>query len=88
MSSDNIFELRPAIETQPTETQPSRLVELAREQTEAAVNTIIAIMNSPTASNRDRLTAAEMILDYGWGKPTQTLVITGDDNDSHRPPAA
>jgi len=83
MSENNIFKLRPTIEM-----QPSRLESLAREQTEAALNTIIAIMNAPTTSDRDKLTAAFALLDRGWGKPTQTLVNAGDDNDSHNPPAA
>jgi hypothetical protein len=51
-----------------------RLRSLAREQTEQALNIIIGIMNAPTTSDRDKLTAAFGILDRGWGKPTQTLV--------------
>jgi hypothetical protein len=77
-SENNIFQLR-----RTTQPQSSRLESLMREQTEAALNTIIAIMNSPTASDRDRLTATFALLDRGWGKPTQTLVNAGDDNDSH-----
>jgi hypothetical protein len=79
-SENNIFKLRRTIETQP---HSSRLESLAREQTEAALNTIIAIMNAPTTSDRDKLTAAFALLDRGWGKPTQALVNAGDDNDSH-----
>jgi hypothetical protein len=50
-----------------------RLRSLAREQTEAALNTIIGIMNAPTTSDRDKLTAAFALLDRGWGKPTQVV---------------
>jgi hypothetical protein len=67
-SENNIFQLRRT-------TQPHSLESLAREQTEAALNTIIAIMNSPTASDRDRLTAAFALLDRGWGEPS-----SGDDD--------
>ena len=78
-SENNIFKLRRTIKTQP---HSVTLESLAREQTEAALNTIIAIMNAPTTSDRDKLTAAFGLLDRGWGRPTQTLVNAGDDNDS------
>src|SRR6266436_3297901 len=52
-----------------------RLRSLAREQTEQALNVIIGIMNAPTTSDRDKLAAAFGLLDRGWGKPTQQLVV-------------
>jgi hypothetical protein len=64
-SENNIFKLRRTIETR------AHLESLAREQTEQALNIIIGIMNAPTTSDRDRLTAAFGILDRGWGEPTQ-----------------
>jgi hypothetical protein len=45
-----------------------RLRSLAREQTEQAINVIIGIMNAPTTSDRDKLTAAFGLMDRGWGK--------------------
>ena len=51
----------------------ARLDSLAREQTEAALNMIISVMNEPTVDARTRLMAAAMLLDRGWGKPTQLL---------------
>jgi hypothetical protein len=50
-----------------------RLRSLAREQTEQAINVIIGIINAPTTSDRDKLTAAFGLLDRGWGKPTQLV---------------
>ena len=52
---------------------PDRLRSLAREQTEQALNMIIGIMNAATTSDRDKLTAVFVILDRGWGKPTQLV---------------
>lgn len=49
---------------------------LAREHTERAVETITQIMDDPFAENRDRLKAAEQILDRGHGKPlTATIAL-------------
>jgi hypothetical protein len=76
-SENNIFELRRTINAQQHSVS---LESLAREHTKAALNTIIAIMNA--TSDRDKLTAAFGLLDRGWGRPTQTLVNAGDDNDS------
>jgi hypothetical protein len=52
---------------------PARLRSLAREQTEQALNVTIGILNSKSATDRDRLMAAFGILDRGWGKPTQLV---------------
>ncbi len=49
---------------------------LAREHTETAVRTIVEVMGDPFAENRDRLRAAEQILDRGHGKPlTATIAL-------------
>lgn len=42
---------------------------LAREHTEKAVKVMADIMDDPFAENRDRLKAANDILDRGHGKP-------------------
>jgi hypothetical protein len=57
----------------------NRLRSLARDQTEPALNIIIGIMNSPTTSDRDKLSAAFGLLDRGWGKPTQLIEATGGE---------
>lgn len=49
---------------------------LAREHTERAVETITNIMNDPLSEDRDRLSAAQQILDRGHGKPlTATIAL-------------
>jgi hypothetical protein len=47
---------------------------LARQHTERAVETIAEVMNDPFAENKDRLKAAEAILDRGHGKPNQAII--------------
>jgi hypothetical protein len=70
-----------------TRAPSSELESLAREYTEAALNAIIRVMEK-TRDERTRLRIARMLRERGWGKPTQTFVNAGDDNDSHNPPAA
>jgi hypothetical protein len=62
-SENNIFKLRRTIKAQQHSVSLERL---AREQTEAALNVIIQIMNAPETSDRDKLTAAFGLLDRGW----------------------
>jgi hypothetical protein len=57
---------------------------LACEQTETALNVIIGIMNSDSVLPADRLKAAGMILDRGWGKPNKTLVTEGAEGPGLR----
>lgn len=57
---------------------PTEIRSLARAHTEAAVNTLVGIMNQPTAPEAARVSAANSILDRGWGKATQP--ISGDDD--------
>lgn len=47
---------------------------LAREHTERAVETIANIMNDEFAEDRDRISAANSILDRGHGKPNQAII--------------
>jgi HEAT repeat protein len=47
---------------------------LAREHTERAVETIVEVMSDPFAENRDRLRAAEALLDRGHGKPLAATI--------------
>jgi len=58
-SENNIFKLRRTIETR------AHLESLAREQTEAALNVIIQVMEK-TQNERTRLMAARMLRDRGW----------------------
>jgi hypothetical protein len=49
---------------------------LAREHTERAVEVIAEVMNDPFAEDRDKIKAAEQLLDRGHGKPlTATIAL-------------
>jgi hypothetical protein len=52
-----------------------RLKELAREHTEAAINTLVAALKAENESTR--VSAACALLDRGYGKPAQA--VTGED---------
>jgi len=47
---------------------------LAREHTEEALTTIAQVMRDPFAENKDRLKAANDILDRGHGKPLAATI--------------
>lgn len=57
---------------------PTEIKSLARSHTETALNTLVGVMNQPDAPPAARVTAANSLLDRGWGKPTQP--ISGDDD--------
>jgi hypothetical protein len=46
--------------------------ELARTHTEAAVQTLVEIMNDPDAAPSARASAASSVLDRAWGRPEQS----------------
>src|SRR5262245_20503187 len=50
--------------------------DLAREHMPAAIDALVSIMNNPEASDAARVSAANALLDRGYGKPQQH--ITGD----------
>jgi hypothetical protein len=52
---------------------PTDIRSLARSHTESAINVLCRIMGSPKAPAAARVTAAQALLDRGWGKPTQIL---------------
>ena len=51
---------------------------LARSHTRTAINVLVGIMGSKDATAAARVSAANAILDRGWGKATQP-VGNGDD---------
>jgi hypothetical protein len=51
---------------------------LARSHTRTAINVLAGIMRSKDATAAARVSAANAILDRGWGKATQPLE-SGDD---------
>lgn len=52
---------------------------LARGHTEAAINCLAGIMNKTDAPDAARVSAANSLLDRGWGKPAQP--ISGDEEN-------
>jgi hypothetical protein len=57
---------------------PTEIRSLARAHTEAAIKALVGIMNQEKAAPAARVSAASVLLDRGWGKPTQP--ISGDDD--------
>lgn len=57
---------------------PTEIRSLARSHTEAALNCLAGIMNKTDAPEAARVSAANSLLDRGWGKATQP--ISGDEN--------
>src|SRR5215510_15973519 len=51
--------------------------ELAREHTPEAIRTLVSIMNNPKLAPAARVSAANSLLDRGYGKPPQH--ITGEN---------
>jgi len=47
---------------------------LAREHTERAIETIANVMNDWTAEDRDRMAAANALLDRAHGKPVNAVI--------------
>jgi Family of unknown function (DUF5681) len=55
--------------------------ELARAHTGQAIKTLVSIMSNPKAAPAARVSAANAILDRGYGKPPQ--YITGEGGPSY-----
>ena len=51
---------------------PLEIKSLARAHTETALKTLAGIMNEPSAPHSARVSAANSLLDRGWGKSEQT----------------
>ena len=50
---------------------------LAREHTETAIQVLAAALADPDP--RVQIKAAEVLLDRGYGKPSQAVAVTGED---------
>jgi hypothetical protein len=46
---------------------------LARSHTRTAINALVGVMKSKDATHAARVSAANAILDRGWGRPVQAL---------------
>ena len=51
---------------------------LARSHTKIAIDVLVKVMQSEDATPAARVSAANAILDRGWGKATQPLENSGD----------
>lgn len=51
--------------------------DLAKSHTAEAVEVLVEIMNSTGARESARVSAANAILDRGWGRPAQELELVG-----------
>jgi hypothetical protein len=56
---------------------PADIRSLARSYTKTCIKTLVGIAAEPTAPAAARVSAAEALLNRGWGKPAQPL--TGED---------
>lgn len=52
--------------------------ELARQHTADALKTLVEVCNNKRATDSARVTAANSILDRGYGKPAQAVLHQGD----------
>jgi hypothetical protein len=57
--------------------------ELARQHTTDAVETLVSIMTNPKSAPAARVSAANALLDRGYGKPPQHQHITGADGPQY-----
>lgn len=56
---------------------PEEFRQLARENSIPALQVVVNILKNPASANKDRLKAAEIILDRAWGKPVQGVEMSG-----------
>ncbi len=55
---------------------PTDIRSLARSHTQKALNVLAGIMEQADAPPAARVSAAQALLDRGWGKPAQTVDMT------------
>ena len=58
---------------------PTDIRSLARAHTETAVRVLAGIMREPEAPHSARVSAAQVLLDRGWGKPAQFTTGSADE---------
>lgn len=58
---------------------PTEIRSLARSHTETALNVLAGIMREESAPHAARVSAAQALLDRGWGKSAQAH--TGEDGE-------
>ena len=50
---------------------------IAREHTAEAIRTLLHVMTKPKASDSARVSAAQILLDRGWGRAPQSVELSG-----------
>jgi hypothetical protein len=55
---------------------PTDIRSLARAHTDKAIKTLVGIMSQEEAPPAARVSAAQALLDRGWGKAAQTMEMT------------
>lgn len=61
--------------------RPRRVADLAAkcgEYTDEIIETLLTIVRDKKASRRDKMEASKMLLDRGYGRPSQSMTISGD----------
>lgn len=61
--------------------QEGRVKDLAQQQTEIAIQTLVEICQNTENYASARVAAAVALLDRGWGRPAQAI-IGGDEDDA------
>ena len=61
---------------------PDHVRKLAQDKTEAAIDTLVELMQDPQSAPSVRVDAANSILDRGWGKPTQYVDQTMHEDEN------
>lgn len=55
------------------------LASLARSHSESAISTLAGIMTCTSSRDQDRIRAAEILMDRGWGKSVERYAVEGQD---------
>ena len=67
----------------------ARVADIAREHTPQAIATLASIMNDHEAARNTRIAAANALLDRAWGRPPQSVELSGGAIfDNEEPPNA
>jgi hypothetical protein len=77
--AEEIVPATPAARRRATRRTVTEIRSLARSHTRTAINVLVGIMRSDDATPAARVSAANAILDRGWGKATQPLENGADE---------
>lgn len=57
------------------------MVELAQRHDDSAIGVLVEIMNDVASNPASRVAAAQALLDRGYGKSPQSVVLSGDPDN-------